>query len=168
MTLANARTSPSTVASWKRRSARSSSTTTALRFAMRWGSKTVGTVGLVVCHCLPLFSFNPLPPTQCLFLMTVADIKHLIDKVWAAKSAISQQTEMFHLTLTRWRIDEELSPWNCILLTKDEASAHESVADVDETYGNALLSRMRQKHLQARVLFGELKNKVAQAHATAR
>lgn len=56
--------------------------------------------------------------SQCFFLMTVADVKHLIDKVWATRSALSQHGELFHLTLTRWHSHEEISPWNCVLLTK--------------------------------------------------
>ena len=32
----------------------------------------------------------------------------------------------------RWNKNQEWSPWNCILLTKEEAAAHEKLENVTE------------------------------------
>ena len=40
----------------------------------------------------------------------------------------------------RWNRNEEWSPWNCVLLTKDEASAHEKLVNLEEVSSNLCFS----------------------------
>jgi hypothetical protein len=37
---------------------------------------------------------------------------------------MSAEKDLFDLILVRWNVKEHWSPWNCVLLTKDEARAH--------------------------------------------
>lgn len=45
---------------------------------------------------------------------------------------LSAHEDLFDLVLVRWNKHEEWSPWNCILLTKQEASAHAKLENVTE------------------------------------
>jgi len=67
--------------------------------------------------------------SQCVFLMTVADIRYLIDTVWGLKSVLSEEPELFLLDMVRWDVTQEWSPWNCMLLSKEEAEAHAQLAN---------------------------------------
>lgn len=60
------------------------------------------------------------------------DVRYLVDVVWGAQSALGACRDLHDLVMVRWDRLLEWSPWNCILLTKDEASAHLRVNDVHE------------------------------------
>ena len=45
---------------------------------------------------------------------------------------LSAHEDLFDLILVRWKKYEQWSPWNCILLTKEEASAHAKLENVTE------------------------------------
>ena len=60
------------------------------------------------------------------------DLRYLVDKVWGGQSILSAWDDLFDLTLVRWDKNEEWSPWNCILLTKDEAATHEKLVNLEE------------------------------------
>lgn len=94
--------------------------------------------------------------SQCVFLMTVADLRYLIDTVWGLKSVISEEPELFLLDLPRWDREREWSPWNCVLLSQEEADAHCKLPDVGAAYGDFLVARVRQKHILARNHFKTL------------
>ena len=42
---------------------------------------------------------------------------------------MSAEKDLFELILVRWDVRSPWSPWNCILLTKDEAQAHTKLED---------------------------------------
>lgn len=48
---------------------------------------------------------------------------------------MSAWEDIFDLVLSRWDKHQEWSPWNCILLTKDEAAAHDRLVDLEEVRG---------------------------------
>ena len=60
------------------------------------------------------------------------DLRYLVENIWATQSALSAWTDLYDLVLVRWDKDEEWSPWNCILLTKDEAQAHFRIEDIEK------------------------------------
>lgn len=60
------------------------------------------------------------------------DIKHLTETIWGCQSALSGSADLYELVFVRWEKRIEWSPWNCILLTKEEVSAHSSLEDVNE------------------------------------
>lgn len=43
-------------------------------------------------------------------LMQGSDMRYLIDVIWNRKSAVSGSSNLDELTLTRWHVDQELSP----------------------------------------------------------
>ena len=45
---------------------------------------------------------------------------------------LSAVRDVFELTLARWDKKEQWSPWNCVLMTKDEAKAHIKLDDIQE------------------------------------
>merc|ERR1719231_1440019 len=67
--------------------------------------------------------------SQIVFMMSVEEFVHLIDTIWRGQSILSQESELFRLALARWDKREEWSPWNCVLLSKEEAKLHEELQD---------------------------------------
>ena len=84
------------------------------------------------------------------------DLCYLIEKIWAGQSAVSGEKDLFELILVRWNVTEHWSPWNCILLTTDEARAHVKLDDPEKvasitcmhhnkiSFDNALLFKLMQ------------------------
>ena len=60
------------------------------------------------------------------------DLRHLVENVWNSQSALSAWDDLYDLVLVRWDAHDEWSPWNCVLLTKEEASAHEKLENLEE------------------------------------
>ena len=59
-------------------------------------------------------------------------MRYLVENIWNSQSALSAHDDLFDLVLVRWNKLEEWSPWNCILLTKEEASAHDKLQNANE------------------------------------
>eukprot|EP00842_Homolaphlyctis_polyrhiza_P001302 jgi/Hompol1/2172/HPOL_005877-RA len=89
-------------------------------------------------------------------LLQESDMRYLIDVIWNRKSAISGGRNIEELILTRWEPSHELSPWNCILLTKAEAATHDRRPDPLALYSDEFASKVQQKHILAKQHFGEL------------
>jgi hypothetical protein len=89
-------------------------------------------------------------------LLQESDLRYLIDVVWNKKSAISGVRNLEDLTLTRWNVSQELSPWNCILLTKSEAATHNLQGNPDAIYSIDFRNKIFQKQIIARQHFGQL------------
>lgn len=90
------------------------------------------------------------------FLLQEHDLRYLVDKIWGGQSILSAWDDLFDLTMVRWNQHEEWSPWNCVLLTKDEASAHEKLVNLEEGYGHVFIQKIQQKHVLARNYFSRL------------
>ncbi|CAH8590636.1 unnamed protein product [Schistosoma rodhaini] len=85
---------------------------------------------------------NPLP-----FLINKDDIRFLIDQIWESRSVLSGWTNLFDLTLARWDINKPWSPWNTIVVTREEAEIHENLSKlkIEETYADPLISLVNQR-----------------------
>ncbi|XP_061175886.1 IQ and ubiquitin-like domain-containing protein [Saccostrea echinata] len=90
------------------------------------------------------------------FLLQEQDLRYLVEKIWSCQSILSAWDDIFDLVLSRWDKHQEWSPWNCILLTKDEAAAHERLHDLEEGYGLVFIQKVQQKHVLARNYFSRL------------
>ncbi|KAJ3043905.1 hypothetical protein HDV00_003944 [Rhizophlyctis rosea] len=99
---------------------------------------------------------SPTNPYTAISLLQESDLRYLVDQIWSRQSAISATKDLQSLILTRWNPAEELSPWNCILLTKQEAATHDAVEDAREIYSEEFGRRVEQRHLVARRHFGQL------------
>ena len=73
--------------------------------------------------------------SHIIFLLQEPDLRYLVENIWGGQSSLSAVRDVFELTLSRWEKKEHWSPWNCILLTKDEAKAHSKLEDIEQVSG---------------------------------
>ncbi|XP_012277572.1 IQ and ubiquitin-like domain-containing protein isoform X2 [Orussus abietinus] len=90
------------------------------------------------------------------FVMRGPDIYHLVNNIWHGHSIVSEKDDIFRLKLIRFRQDEEWSPWNCILLTDEEAEVHKRVQDFPTVYSVRLLHKISLAHQVAKNHFKNL------------
>eukprot|EP00049_Salpingoeca_infusionum_P008048 m.130267 g.130267 ORF g.130267 m.130267 type:complete len:722 (-) comp13897_c0_seq2:1186-3351(-) len=101
--------------------------------------------------------------SQCVFLMSVRDIRYLVDTIWGTKSCLSEESDPKQLTLVRWDHTKEWTPWNCLVLAKDEVDGHNMVVDVRREYGSVLLSKVTQRHIRSKQHFTALQSHLIRA-----
>ncbi|KAJ3023896.1 UNVERIFIED_CONTAM: hypothetical protein HDU68_008420 [Siphonaria sp. JEL0065] len=89
-------------------------------------------------------------------LLQESDMRHLIDVIWNRQSCISAAKNMDDLVMTRWDPKMEVSPWNCILLTKSEAEKHDIQSSPVDLYTDDFIRKIKQKHLAAKRHFSQL------------
>jgi len=58
------------------------------------------------------------------FLVQESDLRYLVENIWASQSVLSGPAELCELMFVRWEVSDQWSPWNTVLLTKDEGKAH--------------------------------------------
>lgn len=64
----------------------------------------------------------------------VEDVRYLVEVVWVFRSARQDSSDLDGLMFARWDRGMDWSPWNCILLSKEEASGHKEVEDIREVH----------------------------------
>nr|XP_004658704.2 IQ and ubiquitin-like domain-containing protein [Jaculus jaculus] len=94
--------------------------------------------------------------SQIAFLMQLQDIQYLTENIWASKSILSAWDDLNDLVMVRWDKTVQWSPWNCILLTKDEAAAHLKLSNIEEGYGRFFLHKIKHKHILAKNYFSQV------------
>ncbi|XP_006090566.1 IQ and ubiquitin-like domain-containing protein [Myotis lucifugus] len=90
------------------------------------------------------------------FLIQLQDIQYLVENIWAAQSALSAWNDLNDLVLVRWDKAVEWSPWNCILLTKDEAAAHLKLTSIEVGYEPLFIHKIKHKHILAKNYFSQI------------
>jgi len=63
----------------------------------------------------------------------------VIENFWDGQSVLSGGKDLENVALVRWDVNEEWSPWNCILLTKSEAAIHVEIEDISKVESGRLL-----------------------------
>ncbi|CAH8560584.1 unnamed protein product [Heterobilharzia americana] len=98
-------------------------------------------------------SINPLP-----FLINKEDIRFLIDQIWESRSVLSGWTNLLDLTLTRWNINEPWSPWNTIVVTREEAEIHANLSKLktEDIYADPLINLVNQRLIMGKNEFHRL------------
>ncbi|XP_074049907.1 LOW QUALITY PROTEIN: IQ motif and ubiquitin-like domain-containing protein [Macrotis lagotis] len=94
--------------------------------------------------------------SQIAYLMQLQDLQYLIENIWASQSALSAWDDLYDLVIVRWDKTQEWAPWNCILLTKDEADAHIKIQSLEEGYEPVFIHRIRHKHILAKNYFSQI------------
>ncbi|KAL8612502.1 hypothetical protein ACOMHN_053756 [Nucella lapillus] len=99
--------------------------------------------------------------SQIAFLMQESDLRYLVENIWSGQSVLSAWEDLYDLVLVRWDRHAQWSPWNCVLLTNDEAKAHNRLVSLDEPsksggYGDVFIQKIKQKHTLARNYFSRL------------
>ncbi|XP_014289195.1 IQ motif and ubiquitin-like domain-containing protein [Halyomorpha halys] len=84
------------------------------------------------------------------------ELFRLATKVWNGKSALSGNRDPYKLWLARWDVQREWTPWNCILLTKDEGQIHEQVENPETFYEPSFVFEVKRKHIEAKREFKKL------------
>lgn len=87
------------------------------------------------------------------YLVQESDIRFLVDRIWKSQSALSAWDDMYDLVLIRWDRTDEWSPWNTVLLTKDEARSHNRLSDIEDGYESTFLQRVYHQHTVAKNYF---------------
>ena len=102
------------------------------------------------------FVFYPHASFTTHFRLQFDDMRFLVESVWRSESLLSEIKDLLQLVFVRWDVDQPLSPWNCVLLTADEADGHVLVPDKSLVYGTDVVKRVLQRHVMAKTHFGEL------------
>uniref|UniRef100_A0A3B5B2X6 IQ motif and ubiquitin domain containing n=1 Tax=Stegastes partitus TaxID=144197 RepID=A0A3B5B2X6_9TELE len=90
------------------------------------------------------------------FLLQVEDIRYLVEVLWLSRSALNASSDLYNLVFVRWDHQRDWSPWNCILLSKEETSAHLEVEDIDKAYEAAFICGVKHKHRRAQRHFSQV------------
>ena len=72
------------------------------------------------------------PVDTLVFWLQESDLRYLVENVWSGQSVVSSWEDLYDLLLVRWDKHKEWSPWNCILLTKEETTAHGKLHNLEE------------------------------------
>eukprot|EP01135_Chromosphaera_perkinsii_P000899 Nk52_evm62s152 gene=Nk52_evmTU62s152 len=91
-----------------------------------------------------------------IFLLQAQDLWYLIENIWGHKSIISSHSQLEDLILTRWDPSTQLSPWNCILLTREEAEAMENFDNSYDHFSDKFKHKIHSNHMVARHYFNRL------------
>ncbi|XP_076469096.1 IQ motif and ubiquitin-like domain-containing protein [Babylonia areolata] len=94
--------------------------------------------------------------SQIAFIMQEKDIRYLVEYIWAMQSVLSAWKDPHDLVLIRWDSKVHWSPWNCIVLTSEEAESHAKVDDLHQVYDEAFHNRLHQKHVMGYKYFCQL------------
>ncbi|KAM8980331.1 IQ and ubiquitin-like domain-containing protein [Sarcophilus harrisii] len=94
--------------------------------------------------------------SQIAYLIQLHDLQYLIENIWASQSALSAWDDLYDLVIVRWDKTQEWAPWNCILLTKDEAVAHLKIKKLEEGYEPVFIHRIKHKHILAKNYFSQI------------
>eukprot|EP00118_Oscarella_pearsei_P001612 m.7913 g.7913 ORF g.7913 m.7913 type:complete len:634 (+) comp20015_c0_seq2:115-2016(+) len=87
------------------------------------------------------------------FILQEVDLRHLVGTIWNGESILSNHDDIHDLVLVRWDISKHWSPWNCVLLTKDEASGHFRLENLVEAYSSLFMEKINYRHVIARNYF---------------
>ncbi|XP_059703190.1 IQ and ubiquitin-like domain-containing protein [Haemorhous mexicanus] len=94
--------------------------------------------------------------SQIVFLVQLPDMQYLIENIWNCQSALSACSDLYELVMVRWDKQHEWSPWNTILLTKEEADAHLKLCNLQKTYEAPFIYKIEQKHIRAKNYFARI------------
>ncbi|XDV25784.1 hypothetical protein PO909_029642 [Leuciscus waleckii] len=109
-----------------------------------------------ILRCLRDTEAECSPDAKIPYLLQEQDLRYLVDVLWGAQSALSSWKDLHDLMLVRWEKHLDWSPWNCILLTKDDAAAHLKLENIEKAYDVLFIRNVKQKHIRARKYFSQI------------
>ncbi|KTG44900.1 hypothetical protein cypCar_00024367 [Cyprinus carpio] len=109
-----------------------------------------------ILMCLQESEAECSPEPKITYLLQEQDLRYLVDLLWGAQSALSSWKDLHDLLLVWWEKHLDWSPWNCILLTKDEAAAHLKLENIEKAYDVVVIRNVKQKHTLARNYFSQI------------
>ncbi|KAK1127443.1 hypothetical protein K0M31_003981 [Melipona bicolor] len=87
------------------------------------------------------------------FMMQKQDMYHLVNNIWHGQSVVSENRDLFLLRIVRYDVNEEWSPWNCMLLTEEEADVHCKIKNLADVYSKPLVEKILLSHQLAKNQF---------------
>ncbi|XP_048793897.1 IQ and ubiquitin-like domain-containing protein isoform X1 [Lagopus muta] len=93
---------------------------------------------------------------RIVFLVQQQHLQYMIENIWGCQSALSSCNDLYDLVMVRWDKQQEWSPWNTILLTKDEADAHLKLHNLQEAYEASFIHGIKHKHIRAKKYFAQI------------
>ncbi|XP_065845385.1 IQ motif and ubiquitin-like domain-containing protein [Oscarella lobularis] len=94
--------------------------------------------------------------SRLIFIIQEVDLRHLVETIWNGQSILSNHEDLHDLVIVRWDVAKQWSPWNCILLTQDEASGHFRLENLFEAYSSLFVEKVKYRHVIARNYFRRL------------
>ncbi|KAF3426991.1 hypothetical protein E2986_08447 [Frieseomelitta varia] len=96
-------------------------------------------------------------PSAIAFMMQKQDMYHLVNNIWHGQSVVSENRDLFLLRIVRYDVNEEWSPWNCMLLTEEEADVHCRIKNLADVYSKPLIEKILLFHQLAKNQFKHLR-----------
>ncbi|XP_006122704.2 IQ motif and ubiquitin-like domain-containing protein isoform X1 [Pelodiscus sinensis] len=90
------------------------------------------------------------------YIVQQQDLQYMVENIWGCQSALSAWNDLYDLVMVRWDKHYEWSPWNTILLTKDEAKAHLKLQSLQEAYEMVFIHRIKHKHILSKNYFSQI------------
>ncbi|CAG7728638.1 unnamed protein product [Allacma fusca] len=87
------------------------------------------------------------------YVIDAYDLQFLIEQIWHGQSALSGIDDRYLLRLCRWIKEKPWTPWNCVLLTEEEAVAHLHIRNMNMAYQSSFFEKVRLRHNAARSYF---------------
>lgn len=85
--------------------------------------------------------------SHIIFLMQEADLRYLVENIWGGQSALSACKDLYELRMVRWLPTKPWSPWNSLLVTRDEAAGHAKLEDMSAVSHSYIKVRLLLKVL---------------------
>ncbi|XP_023964889.2 IQ motif and ubiquitin-like domain-containing protein isoform X2 [Chrysemys picta bellii] len=93
---------------------------------------------------------------KIVYVVQQKDLQYMVENIWGCQSALSAWDDLHDLVMVRWDKHCEWSPWNTVLLTKDEAKAHLKLHNLQEAYEMVFIHRIKHKHILAKNYFSQI------------
>ncbi|XP_034623939.1 IQ and ubiquitin-like domain-containing protein isoform X2 [Trachemys scripta elegans] len=93
---------------------------------------------------------------KIVYVVQQKDLQYMVENIWGCQSALSAWDDLHDLVTVRWDKHCEWSPWNTVLLTKDEAKAHLKLHNLQEAYEMVFIHRIKHKHILAKNYFSQI------------
>ncbi|XP_042895557.1 IQ motif and ubiquitin-like domain-containing protein isoform X2 [Parasteatoda tepidariorum] len=91
-----------------------------------------------------------------IYILQPRDMKHLMEKVWKGESCISGLTNKDDLEFTRYDFEKSWTPWNCLLVTRQEAQILQRTPYPETIYDEKFKECVLQRHAEAKVYFSTI------------
>ncbi|XP_066901207.1 IQ motif and ubiquitin-like domain-containing protein [Halyomorpha halys] len=89
-------------------------------------------------------------------LLQPKSLYYLVQIIWQGRSCISEESDLELLRFIRWDHNFPWSPWNCMLVTENEAEIHQAIEYIETFYREHFIKKIENKHLQAKLKFADL------------
>ncbi|XP_035219035.1 IQ and ubiquitin-like domain-containing protein, partial [Stegodyphus dumicola] len=94
--------------------------------------------------------------SSLIYILQPSDIGHLVEKIWKNQSCLSGTANANDLEFIRYNINEDWAPWNCMLVTRQEAVTLKRMPDIKKKYDADFKKCVLQRHEVAKSYFSTI------------